>query len=354
MDNFFLDFFAAAWKIFSLILTSMTPLFIGLIFAYIMNPAVEWVRMHLTHSSSYESLYMKSPRGRVASIIITYLGLLLIIFSIIYIFIVLILGALPHGSLSDIAESIKGYFTSSYESVLSFFEEYIPFNSGAFPSDMDSHFSGWLRNWFSPEDLMSTIGNLLTGSVRFFIGIVASVYLLKDKEFFLSLWQSLLSRMLKQKNHGMINEILSEINDVLYTFIKGALIDSLIVALLSSVVLSLIKVKFSVVIGLLGGVLNIIPYFGPFFGMLPAFIVALATKGLSQALLAAAALFLVQQVDSNYIYPKVVGSSIGLHPLFVLLSVSVLGYFAGIPGMLAAVPAAGVLQIFIKRWAYSL
>ena len=86
MDNFFLDFFAAAWKIFSLILTSMTPLFIGLIFAYIMNPAVEWVRMHLTHSSSYESLYMKSPRGRVASIIITYLGLLLIIFSIIYIF----------------------------------------------------------------------------------------------------------------------------------------------------------------------------------------------------------------------------------------------------------------------------
>lgn len=119
------------------------------------------------------------------------------------------------------------------------------------------------------------------------------------------------------------NEILGEINNVLTTFIKGALIDSLIVAFLSSLALSLVKVEYAVIIGIIGGLLNIIPYFGPFFGMVPAFLVALTTNGLGQAIIAVLALLGVQQIDSNYIYPKVVGSSTGLHPLFVLLSVSI-------------------------------
>ena len=79
---------------------------------------------------------------------------------------------------------------------------------------------------------------------------------------------------------------------------------------------------------------------------------ALTTNGLGQAIIAVLALLGVQQIDSNYIYPKVVGSSTGLHPLFVLLSVSIFGYFGGIIGMLLAVPAAGLIQILIKKWAY--
>jgi len=66
--------------------------------------------------------------------------------------------------------------------------------------------------------------------------------------------------------------------------------------------------------------------------------------------LAIVILLLVQQIDSNIIYPKVVGSSTGLHPLAVLLSVSVFGYFGGIIGMLLAVPTAGVAAIFIRKW----
>lgn len=63
-------------------------------------------------------------------------------------------------------------------------------------------------------------------------------------------------------------------------------------------------------------------------------------------------MFIVQQIDSNYIYPKIVGEATGLHPLFVLLSVSIMGYFLGVFGMLLAVPIAGIIQIFIRRLAY--
>ena len=87
--------------------------------------------------------------------------------------------------------------------------------------------------------------------------------------------------------------------------------------------------------------------------MIPAFLVAAFSKGLFYGIAAAFALFLVQQIDSNYIYPKVVGEATGIHPLFVLLSVSIFGSFWGIVGMLLAVPAAGIIQILITRLAYA-
>lgn len=188
--------------------------------------------------------------------------------------------------------------------------------------------------------------------VSLFLGVVASIYLLKDRDYFLMLWERLLSLVLHQRTHGIVSEILHEMNDVVSAFLKGALIDSLIVAFLSSAVLSVLQVDFAVVIGVIGGLLNVIPYFGPFIGMVPAFLVALFTDGLAKSIAAVLALFLIQQLDSNYIYPRIVGSSTGLHPLFVLLAVSVCGYFFGLSGMLLAVPAAGMVQVLIKRWAY--
>ena len=86
--------------------------------------------------------------------------------------------------------------------------------------------------------------------------------------------------------------------------------------------------------------------------MVPAFIMGWLTDDFFHGLLAIVVLLIVQQIDSNIIYPKVVGSSTGLHPLAVLMAVSVFGYFGGIPGMLLAVPAAGVIQIFIRKWAH--
>ena len=86
--------------------------------------------------------------------------------------------------------------------------------------------------------------------------------------------------------------------------------------------------------------------------MIPAFIIGWLTGSLTQGIIAVVVLIIVQQIDSNIIYPKVVGSSTGLHPLMVLLAVSVFGYYGGIIGMILAVPIAGILQVFILKWAY--
>lgn len=304
------------------------PLLIGLILAYILNGPVEYVSSKLKKDSS-PNLGFEGSKERFFAIIITYISVSLLLIAIVYAFIVLMLGALPKGDVFTTMQGIYDYARSS-EILL-----------------------GWLNKHFSPTKLVGYASRIAELVINFLLGIVASIYLIKDKEFFLMAWQKFLSIILPQRIHGIFCEILSEINIVVTTFLKGAFVDSIIVALLSSIILSVLNIKHAVIIGIIGGLLNVIPYFGPFFSMVPAFFVSLTNQSLFKAIIAVASLFLVQQLDSNFIYPKIVGSSTGLHPLFVLLSVSIMGYFAGIIGMLVAVPIAGIIQVLLRKWANS-
>lgn len=327
-----------AWLL-TRLLSVLTPLFIGLAIAYLLHPAVDWLTQKL--------------RRRGLAILLTYLLAACFLGGLICGFVILILGALPQGSPREITTQIFAYFESAYQAADAYLSDFLP---DGMPSPIAAgleQLSESLERRFSVEAAVTFLSGLGNAMLHFFIGLVASVYLLKDRDFFYMLWERLLSVLLTQRAHGLLNENLSEINQVLSTFIKGAMIDSLIIAFLSSVVLTALQVDYAVIIGLLDGVLNIIPYFGPFFGMLPAFAVAAVTAGPLHGMFAVFGLFVVQQIDANYIYPKVVGGSTGLHPLFVLLSVSLFGSFFGIGGMLLAVPIAGIVQIFIKKWAFS-
>lgn len=339
MENLFVELAAALWQVLAAILSALSPLLIGLILAYLLDPLVTWLRPKL---------------GSGWAIAVTYISLSLTLFALLGGFVVLILGNLPSGGWQETVQTISAYFRQAYQSAENFFARVLPIDF--FPeSSMGqtaAHLLNWLRQRFSLYTLAETLTSLSGGLLSFFLGLIVSIYLLKDKAFFLLLRDRFLSRILGQKSHGLVCETIGEIDAVLSTFLKGAFIDSLIVAFLSSVFLSIVELPFAVVIGLLAGVLNIIPYFGPVLGMACAALVALLNGNLPQAALAVLSLLLVQQIDCNFIYPRVVGQATGLHPLFILLSVSVLGGFFGIAGMVFAVPLSGIAQIFIRRWAY--
>ena len=96
MDNFFLDILSGFWQIIAVIFHALSPLMIGLVLAYLFNPAVEWVRLKIA-GSPHEPLPQETPKGRSTAIFITYAAVLMILLLIIYAFVVLILGALPSG-----------------------------------------------------------------------------------------------------------------------------------------------------------------------------------------------------------------------------------------------------------------
>jgi predicted PurR-regulated permease PerM len=147
-----------------------------------------------------------------------------------------------------------------------------------------------------------------------------------------------------------LNGTLHEIDGVVSKCIKGIAIDATIIAILSATGLTLVHIKFAVFLGLFAGVCNVIPYFGPFIGMIPAFLVGTLTTDLLHGAMAVVVMFIIQQFDSNLIYPKVVGKQTGLHPLYVLLAVTIGGGVGGLLGMVLAVPIAGVIKLFFDKY----
>ena len=343
----------------SALLSAFSPLFIGLIISYLLNPLVTLIDKKLMQKVFFrvpeDPLKAEKRRklSRFISVLLTFIIVLAAIAAIIYGFAVMIVGQLVFTNFSTTFNNVLQTFLSYEVELKQWVSQNFP---DSFLSEKVMDASNSVISWFSENFSASTAVSVISGAVgsvvNFVIGAIVSIYLMKDKDFFLSIWRKFLHLVLSQRANAAVTETLNEVNGVLSQFVRGALLDAVFVAILSSIGLSIVGLDFAVFIGVFAGIANVIPYFGPLIGMIPAFLIGWLTSDFVHGVLAVLVLVIVQQIDSNIIYPKVVGSSTGLHPLAVLLAVSVFGYFGGIIGMILAVPIAGILQVFILKWAY--
>lgn len=343
----------------SSISSALTPLFIGLVLTYLLSPLVDIInkkimsKIMFTNPKDPVKLEKVAKTRRLVSVIITYIIIIAIIVVIIYAFSVLIFGQFVFSGIDSMIDALVNYVSTYEESITTWIAGLPEMGLTEYVQEFANRGMLWLSSHFSVGGAISRITQIGGSIVNLAIGTIVSIYILMDKDFFVRLWRKFLHLVLPQKANAILTETLSDINSVLSAFIRGALLDSLIIAILSSIALSILGLDFAVFIGCFAGIANVIPYFGPVLGMIPAFIVGAFTDGLTQGILAVAALLIVQQIDCNLIYPKIVGSTTGLHPLFVLLAVSVAGYYGGIIGMILAVPLAGIVQTFIIKWVQS-
>ena len=343
----------------SALLSAFSPLFIGLIISYLLNPLVTLIDKKLMQKVFFrvpeDPLKAEKRRklSRFISVLLTFIIVLAAIAAIIYGFAVMIVGQLVFTNFSTTFNNVLQTFLSYEVELKQWVSQNFP---DGFLSEKVMDASNSVISWFSENFSASTAVSVISGAVgsvvNFVIDAIVSIYLMKDKDFFLSIWRKFLHLVLPQRANAAVTETLNEVNGVLSQFVRGALLDAVFVAILSSIGLSIVGLDFAVFIGVFAGIANVIPYFGPLIGMIPAFLIGWLTSDFVHGVLAVLVLVIVQQIDSNIIYPKVVGSSTGLHPLAVLLAVSVFGYFGGIIGMILAVPIAGILQVFILKWAY--
>lgn len=142
--------------------------------------------------------------------------------------------------------------------------------------------------------------------------------------------------------------LLFRIDVQLGNYIRGIILEALIVGSLSTIGLFILKVKFFFIIGMFAGFANLIPYFGPFAGGVPAVLITLLDKGSVSSCLWVIGLFiLIQILDNNFISPFVLSKSISTHPVIVLLAVLIGGTWFGVWGMFFAVPALGILKVLV-------
>ncbi|MGI6597791.1 MAG: AI-2E family transporter [bacterium] len=186
---------------------------------------------------------------------------------------------------------------------------------------------------------------LFSHALAIIIAPILAFYMLRD----LSLIKSTFLAFFPASANGDIGYLSRELNVVFSGFIRGHLLVSLIVGVLSFLGLTLLRVDFALLIGIVAGIFDVIPYFGPVIGALPAIIIALLESP-AKALYVAVLFVVIHQLESTIISPKILGERVGLHPLTVIFALLVGGQLAGIVGVLLAVPLTAGLKVFLCFW----
>lgn len=284
---------------------------------------------------------------RVWSLLITY-----VIFIGVIILLVTIIAPKIGKSVSDLVSSIPEYRDVA--------QEWIEHNSSKF----GWHDKGNINIEQKSKELMDNISRFATKGlntalsklvgvtfslVKGIFTIIVSVYVLKDKEKFKNTLTRLVYALSDKKRADKIIGAFSEINSIFSKFILGKSLDSLIIGILCYIGLKILRIEFALLLSLVVGITNMIPYFGPFLGMIPAFIITLFYSPI-KALWVIIYIFLLQQFDGWYLGPKILGNHVGLSPFWVMVAILIGGKVYGVLGMFLGVPIAATVKIFMNKF----
>jgi predicted PurR-regulated permease PerM len=292
-------------------------------------------------------LFGKFKRKRLFSLLLTYTMFLLIIVLLVWLVVpqvvqsvLLLVRNLPGylENLGDLAAWLSA--TSDIE------PEHLDFIIVSY-ADIINSLAEWGRNLL-PQLVDITIG-IGSGIVGVFTALISSIYMLASKEKMLRQCKRLLYAVVPKKRADSIIEVAGLSNGVFSGFISGKILDSAIIGVMCYVFMLITQMPFAVLISIVIGVTNIVPFFGPFIGAIPSAMILLLIDPWT-ALWFVVFIILLQQFDGNFLGPKILGNSVGLPAFWVLVSLIVGGGLFGFMGMLLGVPTMGVIYTLASRF----
>ncbi len=310
------------------IIKILTPLFIGIVIAWLLNPFVKW-------------LGTKKVRRGIACIFsyVILIGCIILLVQAII--------PLLYNQTIELVSNFPNIFSNLKEWTINFFSN---FNSTTL--DMESvqknifmrldEFSSNLAT--SLPTMIINGGTALISSIgSFLIGLVIGFFLLLSCN---NIGNTLLEMIPKKLRKGT-NELCKNINQSLRNYVTGAMVDAFIVFVVSSIVFAIIGLKAPVLFGLFCGLMNVIPYAGPYIGGCPAVIVGFSQgTGIGIAILIA--IVIIQCIEGNLLQAFIMSKTTKLNPVTIIIGLLIFGHFFGIVGMLLSTPIIGVLKVVIK------
>lgn len=188
-----------------------------------------------------------------------------------------------------------------------------------------------------------------SGVVTAVTALISSVYMLGGKARLVPQLKKLLYAVFPRKQSERSMDILSHANGVFVGFINGKLIDSAIIGVLCFILCLIFRVPYPTLVGVVVGVTNVIPFFGPIIGAVPCLMILVIVDPLA-ALRFLILVVALQQFDGNVLGPKILGDSTGLSAIWVLVAIVVGGGLFGFPGMILGVPTFAVIYDLLRQW----
>ena len=307
------------------LLVVISPIFIGIIVAWLFDPVVSWLQDK------------KVPR--IFGCILVYLLIILVLFIILYSFVPLFVdqigdfvGTIPEifGDLKHFADNIFNFFGNTGVDA-KVIEENVYSSLETFASDLTTNL---------PNMLLSISKSLLNGGINFVLGLMVGFYMLFD---FNKINDMVTNSMPVswRKNYA---ELGSRINSSLRNYVQGVLLIMLLVFITQSIGLTLAGIKAPLIFALFCAITDVIPYFGPYIGAVPAIIVGFTVSPLT-GVLCIISIVVVQLLENNFYQPLIMGHTMKLHPVTIMIGLLIFQHFFGIIGMVIATPAIACIKV---------
>ncbi|NCC15236.1 MAG: AI-2E family transporter [Clostridia bacterium] len=323
-----------------------SPFFIGFAIAYIMNPFMKFFEnfflKYITKAPKHRSL------TRICCILINYV---IIIGSIFWITIYLV-PELKDSVVSFVSQ-LSTYSAQLNASITKLFDQ-IHFVDSADVNNIINKLLAPIMGAFQnvPELISNIATNLYSVgkiTVDIIMAIFISFYMLYDKENFRRQGHKIIYAMTSQKKAEQLFYNTQRINRIFQNFIVGKAIDSLIIGILAFIGFTVLNAPFPLILSLIIGVTNMIPYFGPFIGAIPAAVITFLVSPMT-ALWVILFILALQQFDGNFLGPKILGNSLDVSPIWIILAVVLGGAFMGPVGMFIGVPFLAAIKMFISEY----
>lgn len=332
----------------------ISPFIVGLAIVYLLNPIVNQIEKIL-----YKSLgiIFKKKKDRMSfrglSVLITYLivaGCIFLILSVIISSVANEIKLADTDSLKNIALSLLSSGKEFIKGIASKLEQF------GIKSANISEYQQKLLDWINSSttdiatgafSFVSNVGNAIS---KFLIAMVLSIYVLIDLDNLKKYWQKAAAALLRNRSYGALSTFLKDADDCFSGYIKGQFLDACVMAVLVSVGLSIVNVKYSVLIGILTGIGNLIPYVGPIFAYGGTILACVVDGDFKKMLIGLIVVLVIQGLDGNFINPKLLSNSISVNPILVIIALLIGASTGGLMGMLVAVPVAALVKKEFDRF----
>lgn len=332
---------------FRFIVSIFMPFLIGFIIAYLLNPIMKLVENKLLFwmkSSKHPTRYQKAKR--ICSILITYVLTLGIVTALTVLLIPQVKTSVETlfknipSYIRVLSENISGW-VKMYHLDAAMFDQLLPYDTlTEYITALLNACFGWLVN----------VPMLLTtGFTNIVVGFIVSVYFLFDKEKFSRNLKKTVYALCKPATAEKVIDITKMSDRTFSQFIIGKIIDSAIIGVIAFPFMLMIYRPYALLISVIIGVTNVIPFFGPFIGAIPSALLILIVAP-DRLLWFIIFVLVLQQFDGNILGPKILGDTTGLSPIWVLVGILAGSKLLGFTGMIIGVPLTAVLYILFKSY----
>lgn len=339
-----LDNFSAIGNWIKNFLDVLMPFIVGLLIAYLLYIPCRKV----------ESIYRKNKKIKFVSKRARGLSILTVYIIVLVLLIIAINYLLPiiSESIIDLLSNIQNYYSSLMNNIEDLPPDSILRNEVVIDI-IENIKTIDLKQYINMEKLAEYAKGIIGVAgkiVDFFVAIIVSVYLLLQRKQIMEFLKKLGRATLKEDTYRNIGKYFDRTNNIFFNFLAGQILDGIIIGIITSIAMSIIGVKYAVLLGFMIGIFNLIPYFGAIIAVIISAMITLLTGGIWQALIMVIVVTILQQIDANIINPKILGNSLKISPLLVIFAVAVGGAYFGFWGMFLSVPLIAVIKLLLTDY----